>query len=130
VCVYIYIYIYIYTHTLPIVTEYPCTVVRGQSNASGFVSKSVYLCMICFCFCRILILTSQKTYRTPGRTLSQLEKCNFLGEKKTHWPGRCCRIKRSTTLLPSRGHFRKQTCDAIPLGRYGLRHTSCWHSSK
>jgi hypothetical protein len=45
-----------------------------------------------------------------------------------HWPGRRNRIKRTTTLLPSRGHFRKQTCDAVC--RYGLTHTSCGHNSK
>jgi hypothetical protein len=46
-----------------------------------------------------------------------------------HWPGRRNRIKR-ITLLPSRGNFRKQTCDAIPLGRYGLMHTFCGYNSK
>jgi hypothetical protein len=69
------------------------------------------------------------THRTPSRTLSQLEKYNFSGESNNHRPERCNRIKR-TTLLPSRGNFRKQTCDAIPLGRYVLRHTSCGHNSK
>jgi hypothetical protein len=58
------------------------------------------------------------TYHTPSGTLSQLEKYNFSGERRNHWPGRCNRIKRTTTLLPSSGYFRKQTCDAIPLGRY------------
>jgi hypothetical protein len=71
----------------------------------------------------------RQIYRTPRRTLPQLEKYNFSGQRKTHWPGRCNRIKR-TTFLPSRGHFRKQTCDTIPLGRYGLRHSSWGHNSK
>jgi hypothetical protein len=59
-------------------------------------------------------------YSTPTRTLSQLEKYNFSGKRKDHWPGQCNCIKRTTTLLSSSGHFRKQMCDAIPLGRYGL----------
>jgi hypothetical protein len=42
----------------------------------------------------------------PRRTLSQLKKYNFSGERKNHWPGRCNRIKRMI-FLPSRGHFRK-----------------------
>jgi hypothetical protein len=37
---------------------------------------------------------------------------------------------KKMALLPSRGHFRKWTCDAISLGRYGLRHTSCGHDSE
>jgi hypothetical protein len=61
---------------------------------------------------------------------SQLEKYNFSGDRKNHWPGRCNRTKRITTLLPSRGHFRKQTCDAIPLGRYGHMHTYRGHNPK
>jgi hypothetical protein len=68
-------------------------------------------------------------YRTPRRTLSQLIKYNFSGERKNHWPRRQNQTRR-TTLLPVRGHFRKQMCDAVPLGRYGLRHTSCGHDSK
>jgi uncharacterized protein YfaT (DUF1175 family) len=28
------------------------------------------------------------TYHTPSRTLSQLEKYSFSGERKIHWPGR------------------------------------------
>jgi hypothetical protein len=47
-----------------------------------------------------------RTCHTPRRTLSKLEKYNFSGQRKNHWPGRCNRIKR-TTLLPSRGKFRK-----------------------
>jgi hypothetical protein len=47
------------------------------------------------------------TFRTLIRTLSQLGKYNFSGEMKKHWPGGCSRIKRTTTFLPSRGHFRK-----------------------
>ena len=46
-----------------------------------------------------------------------------------HWSGRRNRIKR-TTLLPSCSQFRKQICDTIPLGRYGLRHTFCGRKSK
>jgi hypothetical protein len=46
-----------------------------------------------------------------------------------HWPGKWNRIKRTTFLL-SWGHFRRQTCDAIPLGRHGLRHTFCGYNSK
>jgi hypothetical protein len=34
--------------------------------------------------------------------------------------------KNDTSL----GHFWKQTCDTIPVGRHGLRHTSCGHNSK
>jgi hypothetical protein len=41
----------------------------------------------------------------------------------------CNHIKR-TTLLSSSGHFRKQTREAIPLGSYGLRPTSCGPNSK
>jgi hypothetical protein len=73
-----------------------------------------------------LSIAPQLIYYTP-RTLSQLKKYNFSGERRNHWPGRCIRIKRATTLLPSRSHV---TCDAIPLGRYGLRHISCGHNSK
>jgi hypothetical protein len=69
------------------------------------------------------------TCRTPRRTRSQLIKYNFSGERKNYWVGRCNHIKR-TTLLPPHGHFIKWTCDAIPLGRYGLRHTSCGYNSK
>jgi hypothetical protein len=69
------------------------------------------------------------SYHTPRRTLSQLENYNFSGERKNHWSGRRNCFKRMMTLLPSRGHFRKWTCDAIPLGRYGLRHASCGHNS-
>jgi hypothetical protein len=69
-------------------------------------------------------------YRTPRRTLSQLEKYNFSGEEKNHRPGRCNHIKRTITLLPSCGNFRKKMYGAIPLGRYGLRHTSFGHNSK
>jgi hypothetical protein len=29
------------------------------------------------------------TYHTPKKTLSQLEKYKFSGEKKNHWPGQC-----------------------------------------
>jgi hypothetical protein len=70
-----------------------------------------------------------KVHRTPRRTLSQLEKYKFSTEKKNHWLGRSNRINRMT-LLPSRGHFRKQTYGTIPLGRDGLRHTSCGPDSK
>jgi hypothetical protein len=31
----------------------------------------------------------------------------FPGERANHWPGRCNRMKRTMTLLPSCGHFRK-----------------------
>jgi hypothetical protein len=44
---------------------------------------------------------------TPIRTLSQLQKYNFSVERKNRWPGRCNRIKRTATPLPSRGDFRK-----------------------
>jgi hypothetical protein len=50
--------------------------------------------------------TLKLTYRTTRRTLSQLKKYNFSGERKNHWPGQCNHIKR-TTLLPPCGHFRK-----------------------
>ena len=46
-----------------------------------------------------------------------------------HWPGQRNRIKK-TTLMPSHGHFTKQVCDTISLGKYGLRHTFCGHNSK
>jgi hypothetical protein len=72
----------------------------------------------------------QPVYRTPSRTLSQLEKYKFSGETINHWLGRCNCIKRTTTLLPSPGHFSKYTYDAILLRRYGLRLTSCGHNSK
>jgi hypothetical protein len=36
----------------------------------------------------------------------KLKNATFQGRGKNHWPGRCNCIKR-TTLLSSRGHFRK-----------------------
>jgi hypothetical protein len=35
------------------------------------------------------------------------EKYSFSGERINHWLRQCNRIKRTTTLLPSRGHIRK-----------------------
>jgi hypothetical protein len=34
------------------------------------------------------------------------------------------------TLQPFCSHFRKETCHAISLGRYGLRHNFCGHNWK
>jgi hypothetical protein len=65
----------------------------------------------------------------PEEHCHNSKNTNFQERGKNHWAGWCNRIK-TTTLLPSRGHFSKQTCDAIPLGRCGLRHTSCGHNSK
>jgi hypothetical protein len=90
--------------------------------------RCVSTVFVCLLACLFVVIVS--IYRTPRRTLSQLEKYNFSGERENHWPGWCNHIKRTTTLLPSRSHFRKQTCDAIPLGRYGLRHTCCGHNSQ
>jgi hypothetical protein len=54
----------------------------------------------------VFLLTKVYKYRTPSRTLSQLEQYNVLGDRKIHWLGRCNHIKRMT-LLPSHGHFRR-----------------------
>jgi hypothetical protein len=97
--------------------------------------QSVYWCCL-YSLCTDVSMTSRHIHIAPtlppppGRTLSKLEKHNFSGEPKNRWPVRSNRINRTTTLLPSRGHFGKWTCDASPLGRYGLRHTSCRHNSK
>jgi hypothetical protein len=116
----------------------------GKQTPNGrtikWCSKNLesYIKEKCYCYYRysltsflyLMYFSSMiRTFHTPRRSVSQLEKYNFSWERKNHWPGWCTPIKRMT-LLPSRSHFRKQTCDTIPLGRYGLRLTSCGHNSK
>jgi hypothetical protein len=68
--------------------------------------------------------------RTARRIQWQLQKFNFSGERKNHWPWWCNHIKRTIDTSPLSLPFQKLDCDAIPLGRYGLRHSSPGHNSK
>jgi hypothetical protein len=66
----------------------------------------------------------------PEEHFHNSKNTTFQQRGKTTGRGDAIASKEQRHFSPLVAILEKKACDAIPLGRYGFRHTSCGHNSK